>query len=168
MEIEDKGPQEPPTFVVPLQADLGDVSPTFFLKNTTNRYLQVEEGEPIHLECQVNPINDNSLKIIWLRDGQSLPHGHRFRTFYDFGFVSLDILGFYAQDAGTYTCRAENSLGQAETVATIRCARELFLNTLFVNFFAKNDRKQSQYSETVSAFRRLSFLKNVKEVTIGL
>ncbi|ULT87824.1 hypothetical protein L3Y34_007185 [Caenorhabditis briggsae] len=106
VEVEDKGPDGPPNFVVPLQADLGDI----------------EEGEPIHLECQVNPINDNTLKIVWLRDGQPIPHGHRFRTFYDFGFVSLDILGFYAQDAGTYTCRAENSLGQAETQTTIRCA----------------------------------------------
>ncbi|CAD6198030.1 unnamed protein product [Caenorhabditis auriculariae] len=105
-EIEERGPDMAPVFVVPLQNDVGEV----------------EEGEPIHLECQVKPINDNTLKVTWLRNGAPIPHGHRFRTFYDFGFVSLDVLGFYAQDSGTYTCRAENILGSVETTTNIRCA----------------------------------------------
>uniref|UniRef100_A0A1I7XKA0 Titin n=1 Tax=Heterorhabditis bacteriophora TaxID=37862 RepID=A0A1I7XKA0_HETBA len=111
-EIEELGPEMAPVFVVPLQADMGEV----------------EEGEPIHLECQVKPINDNTLKITWLRNGAPIPHGHRFRTFYDFGFVSLDVLGVYAQDSGTYTCRAENALGSVETTTKIHCSRELFIS----------------------------------------
>ncbi|ETN87097.1 hypothetical protein NECAME_01255 [Necator americanus] len=104
-EIEDHGPDMAPVFVVPLEADMGEV----------------EEGEPIHLECQVKPINDNTLKVTWLRNGAPIPHGHRFRTFYDFGFVSLDILGVYAQDSGEYTCKAENALGSVETKTKIHC-----------------------------------------------
>uniref|UniRef100_A0A158P8T2 Titin n=1 Tax=Angiostrongylus cantonensis TaxID=6313 RepID=A0A158P8T2_ANGCA len=104
-EIEDHGPDMAPVFVVPLEADMGEV----------------EEGEPIHLECQVKPINDNTLKVTWLRNGAPIPHGHRFRTFYDFGFVSLDILGVYAQDSGEYTCKAENALGSVETKTMVHC-----------------------------------------------
>ncbi|EYC08130.1 hypothetical protein Y032_0067g131 [Ancylostoma ceylanicum] len=105
-EIEDHGPDMAPVFVVPLEADMGEV----------------EEGEPIHLECQVKPTNDNTLKVTWLRNGAPIPHGHRFRTFYDFGFVSLDILGVYAQDSGEYTCKAENALGSVETKTKIHCS----------------------------------------------
>lgn len=36
---------------------------------------EVEEGLPVHLECKVEPINDNSLKIEWVKDGHPLPHG---------------------------------------------------------------------------------------------
>ncbi|CAB3397921.1 unnamed protein product [Caenorhabditis bovis] len=104
-DIEEHGPEGPPTFVNRLPEDLGEI----------------DEGEPVHLECQVSPINDGTLNVTWLRDGQPIPHGHRFRTFYDFGFVSLDIIGFYAHDVGTYTCRAENALGADETSASIRC-----------------------------------------------
>ncbi|VDL71694.1 unnamed protein product [Nippostrongylus brasiliensis] len=107
-EIEEHGPDMAPVFVVPLEADMGEV----------------EEGEPIHLECQVKPINDNTLKVTWLRNGAPIPHGHRFRTFYDFGFVSLDILGVYAQDSGEYTCKAENALGSVETKTKINCRQE--------------------------------------------
>uniref|UniRef100_A0A7I4YU80 Ig-like domain-containing protein n=1 Tax=Haemonchus contortus TaxID=6289 RepID=A0A7I4YU80_HAECO len=104
-EVEEHGPDMAPVFVVPLAADMGEV----------------EEGEPIHLECQVKPINDNTLKVTWLRNGAPIPHGHRFRTFYDFGFVSLDILGVYPQDSGEYTCKAENALGSVETKTKISC-----------------------------------------------
>ncbi|PAV62890.1 hypothetical protein WR25_23783 isoform D [Diploscapter pachys] len=104
-EIPDVGPEMAPVFVVPLQNDMGEV----------------EEGEPVHLECQVKPVSDNTLKVTWFRNGAPIPHGHRFRTFYDFGYVSLDVLGFYAQDSGTYTCKAENALGSVETTTTVTC-----------------------------------------------
>ncbi|CAJ0586229.1 unnamed protein product, partial [Mesorhabditis spiculigera] len=104
-EEEDAQPDGPPQFILQLPGDLGEV----------------EESEPLHLECQVRPYNDNSLKVYWLRDGRPLPTGHRFRTFYDFGYVSLDILGVHAADAGEYSCVAENSLGQAVTTTSFTC-----------------------------------------------
>ncbi|CAG9532190.1 unnamed protein product [Cercopithifilaria johnstoni] len=104
-EVEDRGPQEPPCFTKPLPGDIGEV----------------EEGEPLHLECQIAPINDNTLHINWLKDGKPIPTGHRFRTFHDFGFVSLDILDVYAEDSGTYTCVAKNALGQADSSISFTC-----------------------------------------------
>ncbi|OZC07058.1 hypothetical protein X798_05950 [Onchocerca flexuosa] len=104
-EVEDKGPQRPPCFVKPLPGDIGEV----------------EEGEPLHLECQITPVNDSTLHICWLKDGKPIPTGHRFRTFHDFGFVSLDILDVYAEDSGTYTCVAKNALGQADSSISFTC-----------------------------------------------
>lgn len=31
-----------------------------------------EQGESVHLECRVSPINDPLLKVYWLKDGQPL------------------------------------------------------------------------------------------------
>lgn len=39
--------------------------------------------------------------------------GHRFRTYFDFGYVALDILYVFAEDTGTFTVVARNSLGEA-------------------------------------------------------
>lgn len=94
-----------PQFVQPLPSDFG----------------QIEEGEPLHLECKVEPLGDNTLQIYWLRDSHPLPHAHRFRTFHDFGYISLDILYVYAEDSGTYTCVAENALGKTETTTQFTC-----------------------------------------------
>lgn len=47
--------------------------------------------------------------------------GHRFRTYHDFGFVSLDILDVYAEDTGTYICVAKNAMGEAKTAVSFTC-----------------------------------------------
>lgn len=45
--------------------------------------------------------------------------GHRFKTTYDFGFVALDILYAYAEDSGTYMCKAKNAVGEAVTSCSV-------------------------------------------------
>uniref|UniRef100_A0A0N5ALN5 Immunoglobulin I-set domain protein n=1 Tax=Syphacia muris TaxID=451379 RepID=A0A0N5ALN5_9BILA len=101
-EVMDKVPEEAPSFAQLLESDLGEI----------------EEGTPVHLECQVRPVGDNTLTVIWLKDGKPLATGYRFRTFHDFGYVSLDILDVYAEDSGTYTCVARNAYGEARSSST--------------------------------------------------
>ena len=45
--------------------------------------------------------------------------GTRFREGLDFGFVYLDIMHVYPEDAGTYTLKATNVLGQAVNSANL-------------------------------------------------
>uniref|UniRef100_A0A1I7XKU1 Immunoglobulin I-set domain protein n=1 Tax=Heterorhabditis bacteriophora TaxID=37862 RepID=A0A1I7XKU1_HETBA len=73
------------------------------------------EGDSIHLECRVTPINDPQLKIQWLRNGAPLPDASRFKPTFEFGFVSLDILYAYPEDNGEYDLIAYNDKGEAKT-----------------------------------------------------
>lgn len=83
--------------------EIPDYEPTapHFVEQLPGDVGEVEEGDPLHLECKVEPIGDNQLRVFWLQNGHPLGHAHRFRTFHDFGFVSLDILSVYAEDSGT-------------------------------------------------------------------
>lgn len=54
----------------------------------------------------------NTLKIMFLK-------GSRFRTYYDFGYVALDIIHVTSIDSGEYTVRATNHLGSAHTSACV-------------------------------------------------
>ena len=50
-----------------------------------------------------------------------MPHGHRYRTFHDFGIVILDILYCYEENSGVYECRATNKCGSDMTKASLKC-----------------------------------------------
>lgn len=58
----------------------------------------------------------------WYYNDKKLPHGHRYRTFHDFGIVILDILYCYEENSGVYECRATNKYGSDVTKATLKCA----------------------------------------------
>lgn len=45
--------------------------------------------------------------------------GSRFTETNAFGFVALDIMQCMPEDAGVYTCRARNVLGEAVTSSTL-------------------------------------------------
>uniref|UniRef100_T1J5H7 Ig-like domain-containing protein n=1 Tax=Strigamia maritima TaxID=126957 RepID=T1J5H7_STRMM len=77
------------------------------------------EGRSAHLEASLTPVNDPTMKVEWFFNGTPVPQGHRFKTTYDFGYVALDILYVYPEDAGTYMCKATNCVGEAVTTCRI-------------------------------------------------
>lgn len=83
----------------------------------------IDEGETVRFECRVEPKEDPKLRVEWFRNGKPLPSGHRYRTIYDMGFVSLDILSVYIEDAGDYVCRAYNEHGEDVTKAHVSCKK---------------------------------------------
>jgi len=97
-------PAAPPVFIEKLQETMG-----------------VVEGEAIHLEARVEPKTDGNMEITWLHNGKPLKSGSRFKTVYDFGYVSLDILYTYEEDGGEYTCVARNKLGEDRTTSILQC-----------------------------------------------
>lgn len=99
------------------------MSPPKFITQITSQ--TVDESESMRFECRVEPKDDPKLRIEWYRNGKPLPSGHRFRTVYDMGFVSLDILYVYSEDSGEYVCRAVNDLGEDNTRATVSCKSNL-------------------------------------------
>ena len=95
--------QAPPVFKTPLQ----DPQP-------------VVEGQNIHLEARLEPIGDPSMKVEWFCNNRPLTIGSRFKTYNDFGFIALDIVGVDLKDGGNYVCRASNQLGHTETSANVQ------------------------------------------------
>lgn len=84
-----------PRFLVPLQPTLN----------------VAEEGD-IHFETKVEPIGDGEMSVNWYHNSQPLKLGHRHKTLYDFGYVSLDIISATEEDSGTYTCVAKSPRGE--------------------------------------------------------
>ena len=80
----------------------------------------IVEGKNIHLEARLEPMGDPSMKVEWFFNGQPITIGSRFKTYFDFGYVALDVVGAYASDSGEYTCRATNMLGSSHTSACIQ------------------------------------------------
>lgn len=78
--------------------------------------VEVDQEQPVHFECRVQPANDVKMGVHWLFNGQPLSAAHRFRPMFDFGYVALDILYAYPEDSGTYTCIAHNELGDVSTL----------------------------------------------------
>ena len=73
-EIPDYEPTAP-QFVEALPGDLGEV----------------EEGEPLHMECKVEPVGDNQLRVYWLRDGHPLPHGQSYSFAIDYIYLLFQL-----------------------------------------------------------------------------
>ncbi len=80
----------------------------------------VMEGQNIHLEARLEPIGDPTMKVEWFFNNSPLTIGSRFRTYNDFGFIALDIVGVTTHDQGQYVCRATNALGSADTHANVK------------------------------------------------
>lgn len=76
---------------------------------------KIHETQTLHLEAQILPVNDPSLKIEWFHDGAPLKQSNRYRLINDFGYISLDIDFVLPHDAGEYTLVATNHDGQAQT-----------------------------------------------------
>lgn len=75
----------------------------------------MQQGDSIHMECRVSPINDSKLTVNWLKDGKPLVESSRFKPSFEFGYVSLDILYALPEDSGFYKCVVVNDKGEAST-----------------------------------------------------
>lgn len=98
--------------------------------------VQVGEGQPVHLEATLTPVNDPTMRVEWYCNGRPIQQGHRFKTTYDFGYVALDVLYAYAEDSGTYMCKATNAVGEAVTTSSVKVDGKYNINR-FINVFIK-------------------------------
>ena len=58
-DVVDATPVEPPSFALALPPTKGPMN----------------EGSLVHLECQVRPVRDSSMRIEWYRNGYPMPNG---------------------------------------------------------------------------------------------
>lgn len=92
-----------PVFIRPLQ-ELGELP----------------EGRNAHFEAQLTPVSDPTMRVEWYKDGKPITASSRITSIFNFGYVSLNIMHLRAEDAGSYTVRAVNRLGEAISTSTLR------------------------------------------------
>jgi len=139
-----EAPRQPPHFITQIQS------------------ATVDEGEPVRFECRVEPKEDPNLRIEWYRNGKVIPAGHRYRSVYDMGFVSMDILYVYPEDSGEYVCKAVNDLGEDTTRAAVSCKSMLFLSCYFLNSILLIEISQNKF-----VFYRIAEHYSAKSSTKG-
>jgi titin len=110
-------------YVRPAEAEIQATKPVF--TSSLNNAEGIAEQGHVHLECRLEPINDPNLRVEWFVNGKAILTGHRFRTTHDFGYVALDILYAYAEDSGTYMCKAKNMLGEATNTCSVEVIGKL-------------------------------------------
>lgn len=104
-------------------------APTF---TTSLKNVEIKEGQRAHFECRLIPVSDSTMKVEWFHNNQPVKSGSRFSETNNFGFVALDILYAYPEDAGTYTCRATNAIGEAVTsaVCIVQSKKSIYLDSV--------------------------------------
>ncbi|KJH46031.1 immunoglobulin I-set domain protein [Dictyocaulus viviparus] len=115
------------------------MEPPVFTQQLTGPSEVLKEGQSVHMDCVLQPINDPNLKIEWFCDGRPLMFGSRIRTIHDFGYVGLEFLHIHPEDTGIYTCRATNASGEANTQFKLECKpkRNIYLDTYHESSWAK-------------------------------
>ena len=81
--------------------------------------INLPQDQDLNLNCCIEPKHDSTLKIDWYHNGLPLSTGTRIKATSDFGFVNLSIHGMTSRDAGVYTCKATNKLGEAVTFTKV-------------------------------------------------
>ncbi|OQV22407.1 Titin [Hypsibius exemplaris] len=82
----------------------------------------LNENDYVHLETRLEPRNDPHILIEWYHNDRLIQTGQRLRPHYDFGIVTLDIVGAYAEDSGVWTVKATNSLGTDSSSVQLKVA----------------------------------------------
>ncbi len=80
-----------------------------------------KEGEDARFGCRLEPANDETMRVEWLKNGMPLFAGSRIKTSNEFGICMLEIKGIYPEDSGIITCRAANASGHTETSGRLSC-----------------------------------------------
>lgn len=83
------------------------------------RDFTAKEGGVAVFDARFEPVGDPNLTAEWFYNGKPLPDKSRMRTYLEGGYASLIINPVYAEDAGVYTVRISNRLGEARSSARL-------------------------------------------------
>lgn len=132
--------------------------------------LNIKEGGFAHFEARLEPVGDSTLKVEWLKDGRAVEASSRITTFFNFGYVALTIKSVTIHDAGHYTCRAYNALGQATTIANLSVVtkKDIIAESQYpgglekIQFLEDSSRYSKRSEEEVKVIQKPRFLGPLK------
>ena len=84
------------------------------------------EGAPAHFEATLLPIDDSKLIVEWLKDGRPIVASNRISTCSFKEDIYLDIKDIRPSDAGKYSIRAYNALGDATVSANLQVVEDSY------------------------------------------
>lgn len=83
--------------------------------------VECNEGDQSGFEAVVTPTNDPNLVVQWIKNGEPLAHGNKYRISHDFGLCKLGIGFTFPEDEGVFQLKISNASGEAVTSATLKC-----------------------------------------------
>ena len=83
------------------------------------RDFTTKEGGVAVFDARFEPVGDPELTAEWFYNGKPLPDKSRMRTYLENGYATLVINPVYAEDAGVYTLKISNALGEARSSARV-------------------------------------------------
>ncbi|KAM6918651.1 obscurin [Xenentodon cancila] len=102
------------TLKVALPTEMSQRAPVFMVKPTSTR---VGLGGDVVFHCRVAAHPEANFE--WEKDGRYLGETNRIKVVSDSDSSTLKIQGVRNLDNGTYTCRAQNSIGRAHAAAAL-------------------------------------------------
>ncbi|KAG7526822.1 obscurin isoform X4 [Solea senegalensis] len=102
------------TIKVALPKEMPQRAPVFTLKPTSTR---VGLGRDVVFQCRVVAFPEANFE--WEKDGRYLGETNRIRVVSDTDSSTLKIQSVRNLDSGTYTCRAQNTVGRAHAAAAL-------------------------------------------------
>lgn len=122
---------------------------------------ELQEGKNAHFEAQLTPVSDPTMRVEWYKDGKAITASSRITAIFNFGYVSLNIMHLRAEDAGSYTVRAVNRLGEAISTATIQVAAR---STVTSDLGIPEQRRYIEQTEQLEAYQHQQHQKYYQEV----
>ncbi|XP_029109266.1 obscurin [Scleropages formosus] len=102
------------TLKVALPSEMVERAPVFLVKPASAR---VGLGEDVAFQCRVSAFPEPTFD--WEKDGRYVGESNRVKIITDGEESTLKIQCVRSLDSGTYTCRAQNSLGRAHVAAAL-------------------------------------------------
>nr|XP_033505669.1 obscurin isoform X13 [Epinephelus lanceolatus] len=102
------------TLKVALPAEMAQRAPVFTVKPTSTR---VGLGGDVVFHCRVAAYPDANFD--WEKDGRYLGESNRIKIVSDSDSSTLKIQSVRNLDSGTYTCRAQNTVGRSQAAAAL-------------------------------------------------
>lgn len=62
--------------------------------------IECKENDNVRFECNVEPSRDPTMQVEWFFNNKPLAAGSKYKTTYDLGYISLDIVSTYAENSG--------------------------------------------------------------------
>ncbi|KAJ8408221.1 hypothetical protein AAFF_G00264490 [Aldrovandia affinis] len=140
------------TLKVGLPAEIADRAPVFLAKPVSTR---IGLGEDVTFQCRVAAHPEATFD--WEKDGRYVGESNRVKIHSDSDGSSLKIKCIRSLDAGTYTCRAQNSAGRSQAAAALvvelQDARHLANADKSTSLLSHLQRRKEEMRQDITVYR---------------